>query len=209
MRALRESNLPISLRSGYLEEGTSDSLLKALEKAFSGLASDIRCYFAFCELKGIRPLPPRGRYVAQWSTFFKDGATYRQYVNSLRKVCYILHPPLDWSTGAVCHAAYGLRLDGGSRIRLPNFIRIGLIWRLVAHFEDEDEFYRLSFIASLFASRAPSDALLLQRALRRGVAKSHFPSPRREMCLSPPLSRANQFWRPNLRGDKTCPVDVS
>ena len=167
IRALKDANIPRHRLSNYLEAGSSVSLLKASRKAFKGLASAIRCYFAFCELKGIRPFPISERYVLQMSTLFAETATFQQYVNSLRKVCYILRYPLDWSTKAVCHAAFGLRLAGQNRIRFPNFIRSELIWKMVTQLGPENEFARLAYISFLFAFRVPSEALLLRRAHKR------------------------------------------
>ena len=57
IRALKESNLPRSRLSSYMDEGSSVSLLKASKKDFKGLAPAIRFYFAFCELMG-DSIPP-------------------------------------------------------------------------------------------------------------------------------------------------------
>ena len=157
------------------------SLLKASRKAFKGLASAIRCYFSFCELKGTRPFPIKERIILQWSALFNETATFQQYVNSLRKVCYILRHPLDWATRAVVHAAYGLRLASSNRIKFPNFIRSGIIWKLIRFFNDDDEFVHLAYIAFLFALRVPSEALQICRA-KKGDEVELF-TPQREKAL--------------------------
>ena len=167
IRALKESNISKHRLSNFLEAGATLSLLKASRKAFKGLASAIRCYFSFCELKGIKPFPIKERYILQWSALFNETATFQQYVNSLRKVCYILRESLDWSSRAVVHAAYGLRLAASNRIRFPNFIRSEILWKLIRFFGQDDEFTHLAYISFLFALRVPSEALPIRRAHKR------------------------------------------
>ena len=95
---------------------------------------------------------------------FKDGATFQQYVNSLRKACYVLRRPLDWSTRAVVHTCYGMRLAGDNKIRFPNFIRSTLVWKIIKSEGPKSEMAILAYVAFLFAFRVPSEALLIKRA---------------------------------------------
>ena len=162
--------------SSFLDAGASTSLLKDSRKAFNGAASAIRCYLALCELKGTRPFPIKERVVLQRSALFNETATFQQYINSMRKVCYILREPLDWATKAVVHAAYGLRLASANRIRFPNFIRIELIWRLNRCLWEDDALSRLAYISCLSALRVSSDSLQIRRAHKGRGDFVHTPS---------------------------------
>lgn len=78
--------------------------------------------------------------------------------------CYVLRKPVGWSTPAVIHAAYALRLVGKNRIRFTNFIRSELIRRIIRAEPKGSELPQLAYLAFLFAFRVPSEALMLQRA---------------------------------------------
>ena len=101
------------------------------------------------------------KYILQRSSLFSETATFQQYANSLRKARYLFRKPTDWS-------AFAIRLAGKNRIRFHNFIRSELIWRIVSSEPGNSLFPRLPFLACLFTFRAPSEALLLQRAHKGG-----------------------------------------
>ena len=96
-------------------------------------------------------------------------------------MCYVLRESLEWSSKAVVRAAYGLRLGAANRIRFPNFIRSEIVWKLTRHIVDGDEFTRLAYLSFLFALRAPSEGLTIQRAHRRDEVTLF--APQREKAL--------------------------
>ena len=127
------------------------------------------------------------------------------FLDHILRNIYILRQSLEWSTRAVCHAAYGLRLAGNNRIRFPNFIRSELIWRLAAHFGDDDEFVRLAYISFLFAFRVPSEALLLRRAYKSDEIELFTPQKGKALIASRKIGNeqvlvAKLAWRKHMPG---------
>ena len=93
----------------------------------------------------------------------------------------MLRKSVDWSTPAVIHAAYALRLVGGNRIRFPNFIRIELIWRIIKSEPKGSELPQLAYLAFLFAFRFPPEALLLQRARKNDEVNLFTPQGEKDL----------------------------
>ena len=137
--------------SSALEAGASVYFLEAPRKALRVLASDIRRYFAFCEPNDTPTCPIRGKHALRRIDLFNETATSQQYVNSLRKLCYLLRKSLDGDNKAVFHAAYGVRRAGNNLIRFPNFTRSEIVWRIVRRFGNEDELARLPYLSFLCA----------------------------------------------------------
>ena len=138
--------------------------MKCTRLNYKAFASGIRCFFAFCELKGAKPFPIKEAHALEWGSIFNEGQTYQSYLNCLRKACFVLRYPIDWYSPAVVYAARCLRAAGKRKIRFPNFIRSELVLRIIKHEGDDSEFARLAYLAFLFAFRVPSEALILQRA---------------------------------------------
>ena len=101
LRALRFPNASRAKMNRLFETGASANVLKSSRRAIGGVASAVRRYTAFCGINGIRPFPAQEKYVLQRSSVFNETATFQQYVNSLRKACYVLRRPTDWSNPAV------------------------------------------------------------------------------------------------------------
>ena len=78
IRALNESNISKTPHIELFGGGVAVSLLNAPRKAFKGMASAIRCYFAFCELEGIRPYPIREKYGPRRSALFNETETFQK-----------------------------------------------------------------------------------------------------------------------------------
>ena len=73
-------------------------------EGFPHLLIRARSYFAFCELIDVRPFPVQGRIIIQWSSVFRAGLTFANYVSYVKKVCF--------SPMKLCHGAP--RLSGMS-----------------------------------------------------------------------------------------------
>ena len=121
------------------------------------------------------------------------------------KACYVRRKPTDWSTPAVIHASYALRLAGKNRIRFPNFIRSELIWRIASAEPKDSEFPHLAYLAFLFAFRVPSEALVLQRAHKGGEVDLFTPQKEKALIACRAVDGvevliAKLAWRKNMPG---------
>ena len=69
----------------FSRRGAPVDILKSSRRAMGRAASGIRRYVSFCEIKGIRPFPAKGKYILQRSPLFNEKETSQQYVNSLKE----------------------------------------------------------------------------------------------------------------------------
>ena len=105
IRALRGANLPRNKLRRYCEAGTRVNLLKSTRLSYKSLASGIRRYFSFCELKGSKPFSANESTAPERSSIFNESQTYQSYLNCLRKACFVLRYPAAWYTPAIIYAA--------------------------------------------------------------------------------------------------------
>ena len=68
----------------------------------------------------------------EWTSIFKPGQTFSNYVGYVRKARHYLEHPLSWGTPAVKNAAAWLKLVGPGKFSFPNFIRSEFIAKIVA-----------------------------------------------------------------------------
>ena len=166
LQTLRRAQVPKFKINRFFRTASQSIALTGIKRCFTSYASGIRCYYIFCELRGTPPFPVRGRVVTEWSSVFKPGPAFPNYVGYVRKACHFLEQPLSWDTREVATVAAALNLAGKGKFRTPNFIRIEFIAMITAHETRGGDFTQLAFISFLYALRVPSGALILRRAFK-------------------------------------------
>ena len=164
MKLLRAKSVSQKTLSAFFKRQSQLIALTGVRKVFSSFASGVRSYFSFCELRAVRPFPVQEHVIIQWSSVFRVGACYSNYVGYVKKVCFFLNESVDWDTPAVRNVAKALKLSGKSNFRFHNFLRIPQVISILRHEGPKAEFGLLAYAAYLCALRVPSEALPLRRA---------------------------------------------
>ena len=164
LKALRDAQLPKYKVDRFFRTASQSLALTGIQRCFKSFASGIRCFFSFCELRGTPPFPVRERVVVEWSSIFKPGPTFSNYVGYVRKACYFLEQPLSWDTAAVKNIVAAIKLLGTGKFRFPNFIRSEFVAKILAKESRDGSFAQLAYISFLYALRVPSEALVLRRS---------------------------------------------
>ena len=112
IKLLQSAALVPSVLDRYVKGATQANLLKQVRGSLPGISSAFRCYADFCELRKTAAFPPKGETVLQWSSMFRNTATYGNYVCHLEKCCFFLRYPTAWHTAAVRHVVKGLKMPG-------------------------------------------------------------------------------------------------
>ena len=161
---LKEASLPKRKVDTFLKAASQLNALSSSSGSFKSLGSAIKCYYGFCELKGVPPFPATERLVREWSSLFNSGGTFYNYLNHLRNASFFLHQPTDWWTPAIKSLCKGMNAKAKGKFRFPNFITSDKVLKIIKRETPSGEFGQLAFIAFLFALRVPSEALILRRA---------------------------------------------
>ena len=163
IKLLQAAALVPSVLDRYVKDATQANLLKQVKGSLPGMSSAFRCYTAFCELRKTTAFPPHEETVIQWSSMFRNTATYGNYVSHLEKCCFFLRYPTTWYTAAVRHVVKGLKKCQDRSFRFHNFIRSPLLLKIVEKETPASEFAQAAFLSFLFSFRVPSETLQLQR----------------------------------------------
>ena len=164
IKALKKARLPQFKIDRFFRTTSQSIALTGIKRCFKSFKSGIRCYYSYCELRGQPPFPVRERVIVQWSSIFKAGPTFSNYVGYVRKACHYLEHPLSWDTPAVRNIVAALKLLGSGKFRFPNFIRSELVAQVIKKESRDAPFAQLSYISFLYALRLPSEALTLRRS---------------------------------------------
>ena len=164
IKLLQSAALVPAVLDRYIKDATQANLLKQVRGSLPGMASAFRCYTAFCELRKTAAFPPQEETVLQWSSMFRNTATYGNYVSHLEKCCFFLRFPTTWHTQAVRHVVKGLKKCQDRSFRFHNFIRSPLLMKIIEKETPESEFAQAAMLSFLFSFRVPSETLQLQRA---------------------------------------------
>ena len=138
--------------------------LTGVRKVSPIFAAWVRSYFAFCELRAVRPFPAHGRIVIHRSSVFRVGLTFPNYVSYVKKVFFFLNEDAACDTPAVRNVAKASKLSGNPNIRFPNFLRIPQAISILYHKGAKAEFGLLAYAAYLFSLRVHSEALPMRSA---------------------------------------------
>ena len=94
LNAVRVAQSPHYKMNRFLRTESQSVALAGIRRCISSVASGIRCYYSFCEFRGTPPFPVRERVVAEWTSVFKPGQTFSNYVGYVSQDCYYLELPL-------------------------------------------------------------------------------------------------------------------
>ena len=183
MKLLRAKSVPQKTLNTFFKRQSQLIALTGVRKVFPSFASGIRSYFAFCELRAVRPFPVQEHVIIEWSSVFRVGACYSNYIGYVKKVCFFLNEPVDWDTAAVRNVVKALKLSGKSNFRFPNFLRSPEVISILRHEGANSEFGLLAYVAYLFALRVPSEALPLRRAFTKDCLDDFLPMTKRTAVL--------------------------
>ena len=103
------------------------------------------------------PFPVRENVAAAWSSIANPGATFNNYVNYIRKACYFPGRPTAWVIPALINVIMGLRIQGESPYRFPNFIAISCLVEITRRESKSSEFSQLAHLSFLCALWAQSE----------------------------------------------------
>ena len=156
-------------------------------------------------MRDVRLPPASEQLILGRSSVFSDLATFANYVLRLQKVCFFIGSQKDWLTPAVRHVERGIKKCRDVSFKLPNFIRIQLLLRIIRRELTGSEFAQACWMSFLFAFRVPSESLQLTRAYRNDEINAC--SPQREKAIigirtSPDgcILVAKLKWRKNITG---------
>ena len=131
-------------------DSTRVSLLNQVRGSSPGMLSAFRRYADFCQLRNHHAFPVLDEIILQRSVVFNNTATYggdiSPYWGSAAFV-FVRQPP--GSPPCVRHVAKGLKKAQEKRFRLPNFIRIHLMVRIIDHVSAHGEFAQAAFFSFL------------------------------------------------------------
>ena len=166
IKYLSKSSLPAVKLDRFIMDNTQLNLLKQFKGSLPPMASAVRNFSAFCELRKQRTFPPSEEMVIQWSSVFSNTATYYNYVQHLKNACIFLRLPLNWLTLAVKTIAKGLKKSQDKSFKFSNFIRSDLLLQIIEKLSMDSEFAQACMLSFLFAFRVPSETLSLVRAFK-------------------------------------------
>ena len=159
MKLLRAESVSQKKMNTFFNRQSQLIALAGVRKVFPNFASVVRSYFAFCDLRAVRPFPAHEHVIIQRSSVSRAGLRYSNYVGYVKKVCFFRNESVAWDTPAVRNVVKALKISGKSNFRFPNFLRIPQAISILHHEGPKAEFGLLAYVAYLFALRVPSEAL--------------------------------------------------
>ena len=174
MKLLRKNCVSQKTMDSFFKKKSQHIALTGVRKTLPSFASGVRSYFSFCELKRVRPFPVKESTVIQWSSLFRSGGAFSNYVGYLKKACFFLNTSVSWDTPAVRNIVKALKLSAKSNLRFPNFLTSREVGMILEH-EQGGEFGWLAYFAYLFALRVPSEALGVRRAFSNDPLEGFLP----------------------------------
>lgn len=115
-------------------------------------------------MQGPKPFPVHEETIEARSSIFNAAPAFSNYLNFLKKACFLNGDNVDWLTPAVINIARGLKLPGVGEIRFPNFINSAVAHKIIKREGAISEFARLAYVSYHCALRAPSESFPLRRA---------------------------------------------
>ena len=170
---LRKRNFPHRKLSRLITERSQINLLKQIEGSLPSIESAIRRYITFCELISARPSFQRQKRSSNGAV----SSTTQLHFGHLRCACFFYRLDIDWLSPAVRHIAKGLAKCQNKSFRLPNFIRIPLVARIIGFEGFSADFAQVAYLSFLFSLRVPSETLALRRASPKDPIVDHTPQP--------------------------------
>ena len=90
MKLLRAKSVSQKTMNTFFKRQSQLIALTGVRKVFPSFASGARPYFAFCELRAVRPFPAQEHVRIQRSSVFRAGLCFSNYVGDVKKVCFLL-----------------------------------------------------------------------------------------------------------------------
>ena len=190
IKHLQASSIPAVKLDRFIMDSTQLNMLKQIKGSLPPMASAVRCFSAFCELRGAPTFPPSEELVVQWSSVFPNTPTYYNYVQHLKNACIFLRLTTEWLSPAVKLIAKGLKKCQDKSFKFSNFIRSAQLLQIIEYKSMEDEFAQACMISFLFAFRVPSETLSLVRAFKSDKLTEF--SPQKERALINVVSIADE-----------------
>ena len=203
IRAIQTSRKTETRAERFAQDRTQANLLKQVRGSLPVISSALNCYNAFCELRDVRPFPTVEQTIIEWSSVFSDTATYANYISHLQKVWFFVGSPVTWLSPAVRRVAKGLEKCQDHSFKFPNRVQSRLLLRIIRHETVLIEFAQACCLSFLFAFRAPSGTLRLQRAFRNDGILAFTPQAEKALIgiredSEGTFSVAKFKWRKNL-----------
>ena len=205
MGLLADTGADTAVLEHFLLLGTRVNYVRSVEGSLRCVSSGINSYASFCSLVCRPFLPPTEANVLHWSSIFRPGATYRNYLGHLKKACFLAGSPVDWYTSAVRDVSKGLRLAKKGSFKFPNFIYTQDLFRIINGLGWEDCFSKLAFVSFLFSLRIPSEALCMRQAHDSERLADFVPQGDKvligvRVCGGAPCLIVKMSWRKNIPG---------
>ena len=161
----------------FLNTGAQLNTLRQVQDSLRSVAAGVQCWASFCDLINTPYFPPLAENVLRWSTFFKPGGSFANYLAHLSKACQLLQIPPTWLTCAVRGVAKGLENAQDLSLKFENYMFKPLFRSLMNHESLNTEWGRLFYLAYVFILRLPSEALPARRAAAGDSLLSRHPLP--------------------------------
>ena len=195
--------------SEWMGSARVSAILGSCPKSWASVASGVRCWAKFAmsvlDMEPDAVAPPTADGLAMWSTCFRCGATYANYLSHLRLACVLVRAPVDaFDHPAIKRAKQAIVARATWQPRPKMFIRESLLVRVLQALRGVQHGRQLSMLflcAYAFLLRLPSEALpIVVGSTGAGAEEVRhkcviLPS---ETCVSLKLA-----WRKNRRGPST------
>ena len=108
IRFLEKAHASSDSLIAFLNTGDQVNTLRQVQGSLRCVAAGVQCWASFCDLLGVAYFPPNSTLILRWSTLFKPGRTFGEYVAHLAKACQLLNIPPTWHNFAVMGVIHGL-----------------------------------------------------------------------------------------------------
>ena len=95
LKSFRSAHTPRDSVRVFCQAVKKINALKSIRFSPPCFSSALRCYFSFCELAAITAFAVSELDILLRRAIFKDGRTYGNYTNFVRKACFFLNEPTD------------------------------------------------------------------------------------------------------------------
>ena len=152
-------------RRAWLEGARVTAILGSSPHSLSSIRSGLRCWYSFaqCVLQKHRSeLPPSTNDLLAWSTLFRCGATFSNYLNYVRIGCHLVGVSSEATTDPQMKRAK-IAIDKRRNFvqRERRFIQHQLVRRILrSAYENDDELFGMLVLTTyVFLLRLPSECL--------------------------------------------------
>ena len=133
----------------FLDSGVTINVLRRTQDSLRSVASGISSYIAFCDLTNIDYSPVSSYRSRQFSSLFRPGPTFGNYINRIKKACQILNVPIDGHDALLEGTIKGLK-NAQEENHFDNLITLPMLKQNI-DFEGIENIYRF-FVIFVFIS---------------------------------------------------------